>query len=268
MRLGMGRQEAQRGHAAFLARRKAPAHDGLLARLVREGAEAEAGRIAPQVDRPAGQHAREVRHVRLGVSGGGADRVQFEAFPRQVLVQPALAALAGRAVRSRRGDVVEIQQHRGMAHDREQHVGEAPGDMRADRLLDERPHQRRALASAQRNREVVGPEPDQPLAERRRRGERIAQLRRRILAEHRPSRATGRRRPVLPVLAQRRQSGGRGRGICQPQGIRAAELRPRPGARIGGERLAATAAQAEPHERMGDVRCPWRQPTRYACVAQ
>ena len=68
-----------------------------------------------------------------------------------------------------RADVVEIEQHRRVAHHRQQHVGEAAGDMRADRLLDEGARQRGALAAAQRDREVVGPEPDQPFAERRRR---------------------------------------------------------------------------------------------------
>ena len=204
----MGRQEMQRRDAAFLAWRKAPAHDDLLARLVRERAEAEAGRIGPQVDRPAGQHPGEVGHVGLGVAGGGADGVQFEALARQVLVQPALAALTGRAVRADRAGVVQIQQHRGMAHHRQQHVGEPTGDMRADRFLDEGAGHSRALATAQRDREVIGPEPDQSFAERRLGRQRVGQLRRRVLAEQGPAARLTRRtdgfagpraaRPVRP----------------------------------------------------------------------
>jgi hypothetical protein len=62
-----------------------------------------------------------------------------------------------------------------VVHDREQHVGEVPGDVRADRLLDESTGHRRAYGPVQRDHEMVGPEPHQPLAEWRRRGERIAQ---------------------------------------------------------------------------------------------
>ncbi len=185
MRRVMAGEELQRGDAAFLARREMPSHDGLFARFVGERAEAEARRIVAQVDRPAGQHLGEAGHVRLGVAGRRTDGVQFHAFAGEVLVQPAMAALAGRTVRSNRANVVQIHQHRRMAHDRQQHVGEAPGHMRADRLLNEGAGDRCALAATQRDGEMVGPEPHQPLAEWRRGDQRIGQFRGRILAEHR-----------------------------------------------------------------------------------
>ena len=114
-------EEMQHRDAAGFAGREAVAHDDLFARLMREGAEAEPGRVGAQVDRPAGQHLGEVGNVGLGVAGGGADGVQFHAFAGEVLVQAAMAALAGGAVGADRLGVVQVDQHGGVVHHRHQH---------------------------------------------------------------------------------------------------------------------------------------------------
>ena len=90
------------------------------------------------IDQPVSTRAK-LGHVGLGVAGSRADRVQFQAFARQVLVQPALAALPGLAVRPDRAGVVEVEQHRGVAHRPPAACRRSGRDMRADRLLDECP---------------------------------------------------------------------------------------------------------------------------------
>ncbi len=56
-----------------------------------------------------------------------------------------MGALAERAVGTEGGGVVQVEQHGRMAHDRQHHVAEAAGDMRADRFLDEGGRDRGAL---------------------------------------------------------------------------------------------------------------------------
>ncbi len=77
--------------------------------------------------------------------------------------------------------------------------------------------QRRTLAATQRDRAVVGPEPDQSFTKGLLSGQRVCQLLRRVLPERRPAARPARRRTVLPILAQRGQSGGRRRRIWQPR---------------------------------------------------
>jgi len=178
-------QEVQCRHAAGLIGREGPPHQHRRAGLVRRAAEQEAGRFGAQVHRPAGQDAGEIGHIGLSVAGGRADGVQFHAFARQVLVQAAVAALAGHAVRPDRPGILQIQQHRRMAHHGQQHRLEPLGDVGADRLFDERADQRGAAALADRDGEVVGPEPHQPLTERCRCGEGVVELRLRVGVEHR-----------------------------------------------------------------------------------
>ena len=152
---------------------KAAAHDRLRAGLVRQRAEAEARRVGAQVDRPAGQDLGEAGDVGLGVAGGRADGVQFQAFARQVLVQPAMAALSGRGCPARRTrrcrDSISIAGWRmtasSMSSKRPVTCGRIASSTKAQATAGD--------AAADRDGEMVGPEPDQPLAERRRRGERI-----------------------------------------------------------------------------------------------
>jgi hypothetical protein len=103
------RQEAQGRDTARLRSRKALLHHDLFARFMRCGAEAEAWRVLPQFDRPAGQHLGESGDVGLGVAGQRADGVQLHALAGQILIQAAVAALAGGTVRTDRSGVVQIQ---------------------------------------------------------------------------------------------------------------------------------------------------------------
>ena len=130
------------------------------------GRNIEPQRLVVEFDRPAGQDAGERRDVRLGVPGGGTDRVQFHALAREVLIQAAVRVQSGDAVRPDRAGVVEVHQHRRVPHDRQQHVRERPRHVRPDRLRHERACEPGALAAPCRDGKMVGPEPDQPLPER------------------------------------------------------------------------------------------------------
>ena len=103
-----------------------------------------------QVDRPAGQDLGELGDVGLGVAGGGADacaapgtRAPGSRSARLCRRSPA------RAVGPDRLGVVEIDQHRRVAHHRQQHVVEAAGHVRADRLAHEGAGHRRACRPAE-----------------------------------------------------------------------------------------------------------------------
>ena len=116
-------------------------------------------------DGPAGDHLGEIGDVGLRVAGAHAERMQFEDLAREIFVEALAAPHAGKRVGADRARIVEIEQHRRMRLDREQHVGELPEHMRADRLAligaADRP--RRPLVGG--NAEMVRPEPDQPLGE-------------------------------------------------------------------------------------------------------
>ena len=134
-----------------------------------------------RADGPAGEHARELGDVRLRVAAVHAQRMQLQDLAREILVQvpgcrkrraparaqpPRLPALAHREV------VVEVEDHRRVTGRGQQHVGEVPAYVRpyglAFEAADERKHQR----LFRRHREMVRPEPDQALPERRRRRSR------------------------------------------------------------------------------------------------
>ena len=99
-------------------------------------------------------------------------------------LRPRLPSQSGAAVGTDRGLVIEIYQHRRVPHHRQQHVGEAAGDVWPDRLADERADHRRDLAASQADGEMVGPEPHQPLAKRGVGGEPIVDHRGEIVLEH------------------------------------------------------------------------------------
>src|SRR5882672_11263075 len=143
-------------------------------RLVDLRHEAEAagiGVVEPR-DRPAGQDAGKRLDVLLGIAAIDAERVQLEDLASEILVEPLVAALAERRARPDRLDVVEIEAHRRMARDGEQHIGEASGDVRADRLALESADEAAYHRPQRRDGEVVAPEEDQTLAQRRRAGDR------------------------------------------------------------------------------------------------
>ncbi len=95
---------------------------------------------AEPAHRPAGQRPGELGDVGLRVAGADAERMQLEDFAREVLVEAALLAaargdeLAGARIRADRLRLVEVDEHRRMLLDRDQHVGEFAQHMRADRL--------------------------------------------------------------------------------------------------------------------------------------
>jgi hypothetical protein len=240
VRRGVPGEPGQRLDAALLTGGEAAAHQRLRAGLVAVGAEQEAGRIGVQVDRPTRQDVREPGHVGLGVAGRGADGVQFQALARQVLVQAAMLALAGAAVGADRLGVVEVEQHRGVAHHRQQHVAEAAGGVRADRLAHEGADHGRAFAAAQADGEVVGPEPHQPLAKRRGGGQHGVERGRGVGAEDiadRGRRARAGRAGVAPPRANRRQPLGGAVAGGGEAGVGTVELRRQPGGRVGRHRL-------------------------------
>ncbi len=114
-------------------------------------------------DGPAGQHLGEAGHVGLVIDRAHAERMQLEDLTREVLVEPGAADQAGDRLRADRAGVVEIEQHRRMALDRLQHVGEAAEHLRADGLALE--PARHALGHVGGDAEVVRPEPHQPFDE-------------------------------------------------------------------------------------------------------
>ncbi len=238
----------QCGIAAILAFRKLLAHQKLCPGLVGDRAEAEARRISPQVDRPAGQQLGEIGDIRLSVASGRTDRVQFQAFACQVLVEAAMAALARRAVWPNRPGIVEIHQHRRMAHDGEQHVLEPPGDVRADRLLDEGASSRRHT-TPDRDGEVIGPEPHQPLTEGPRRGQRILQSGRGLGVVQSAARAARRVAASQPDPARSAASpraGARPR-LADPW-VWVRQLAAQPLGRIARHTFPTTATQPEAHK--------------------
>jgi hypothetical protein len=131
--------------------------------------EAEAREAAVHVlaaDRPAGDRLRERRDIGLRVSAIHAERVQFEDFTREVLVDIQLAITTTTArrelrcarVRTDRRVVVEVQQHRGMLFDGQQQVDELSRDVRANRLALHGARQAKHRDLVDRYREVIGPE--------------------------------------------------------------------------------------------------------------
>ena len=120
----------------------------------------------PAGEGPAGDDARERRHVVLRVAAADAERMQLHDLAREIFVEPALAVLSGAEVRAERLLVVEKEQHRRMLLDRLQHVAEAAEHMRPDRLALERAAEPGNRAALDRDGEMVGPEDNKPLGER------------------------------------------------------------------------------------------------------
>jgi hypothetical protein len=125
-----------------------------------------------------------------------------------------------------------------------------------------------ALAATQRDGEMVGPEPHQPLAEWRRGDQRIGQFRGRILAEHRAAARLAWRRLVPAVFTQRRKAGCGGGLLGESRRVRTVQLSAQPGARIGGKRLGGAAPETEARESVGDRQVHDAETRREPCVLQ
>ncbi|MGB6445963.1 MAG: hypothetical protein WBF47_12405 [Xanthobacteraceae bacterium] len=116
------------------------------------------GRVDP---RPSGQHIGKARHIGLRIAAANSQCVEFERLARQIFVEALVAVDAGNRIRAHRLNIVEIEQHRRMAFDRKQQVGEAAKHMRADRLTFEGAGHADDLVGG--DAKVVRPEPHQPL---------------------------------------------------------------------------------------------------------
>ena len=162
-----------------------PPHDRARAGLMHRGAKHEVAGLhavhspaaAEPGDAPAGKRPRELGDVGLRVARANAQRMQLHDLAREVLVEPGLArrvpllgAQGQHAVRSDRLGLIEIELHRGVAFDRQQHVIEPPEHMGPDRLGLEGARKGQYDGLVRRDREMVGPEMHQPLDKRRRRG--------------------------------------------------------------------------------------------------
>ena len=119
--------------------------------------------LARRNDRPAGDDLGEIRHVRLRVDRAHTKRMQFEDFPREVFVEAFVLIAPGDRVRTDRACIVEIDEHRRVALDRDEHFGKAAEHVRTDRLALVRAAQRPHRPLVGRDAEMVGPEPHQPL---------------------------------------------------------------------------------------------------------
>lgn len=75
-------QMTEGGDPAFLSGREALAHHRVFAGLVHVGLIEKTGVVTPEAQRPAGKDTGERGDIGLGVAGGRADRMQFEAFAR------------------------------------------------------------------------------------------------------------------------------------------------------------------------------------------
>ena len=199
------------------------------ARLVRAGVEGEGAGLAEHArrpdDRPSRENAGESGDVGLAVAAADADRVQLQDFAAQVLVEAAVRALAGSRVRADGARVVEEVQHRRMTLGGQQHVGEPPEHVRADRLALERAGGDSAEAALRRaDAEMVGPEGDEPLGESGAGFDRTMDPRQRLAAEDRLLRV-----PRLHLLADAGFLGHRRcrAGACLSRGLLGWRLRSR-----------------------------------------
>ena len=91
--------------------------------------------------------------------------MQLEDLAGEIFVEAALLPQAGGRVGTDRARIVEIDQHRRMGFDRQQHVAEAPEHMRADGFALVGAADLAHIALVRRNAEMVRPEPDQPFDE-------------------------------------------------------------------------------------------------------
>ena len=182
-----------------------------------------------------------------------AECVQFEAFAREVLVEAAMLLGADGTVGAYRPVVIEVVEHGRVPHDRFQQIHEASGDMRPDGFLDigaiqaERPR-----PAARRNGEVVGPEPDQTLPERKRGGGGMAQRGCHFPGEETCEahfrRLTGIDGLLISPVDENRVEHGRAAG--GQQRICCVQLPLQPSPRVGRQGLGANPAKAEAPQRV------------------
>ena len=247
----MVRQERQGSDSAGFAGRERTVQHGLHAGFPGERAVAKAGRVGLQVDGPAGQDIGERSDIGLRVAGQRADGVQFQALAGQIFVQAAMGLQANAAVGTDGSGIVQIQQHRGVAHRGQQHVTEAAGDVRADGFFHEGGGDRGAGCAPGRDGEVVGPKPDQPFAERGGGDDRVCQLAVCLGPEQSARSGFARRWLGHAIFTQGGETGGGGRGIVEAGWIRLLYLVQQPCGGIGRQRFPAPPAQAKPDESHG-----------------
>ena len=113
---------------------------------------------------------------------------------------------------------------------------------------------------------MVGPEPDQALAERRRGGDGVGQLRGGLGLEQRGGTRLAGRRFCRTVFTQRREACRRGRRVVEAGWIRLVKLLAQPGRGIGWQRFGAAAAEPETHESLSGASVHAGDFTRLACV--
>ena len=134
--------------------------------------------------------------------------------------------------------------------------------MRADGLAQEGEDHRGGLAAAEADGKMVGPEPDQPLAERRVGGQQPLDRGLAFPAYqiahagwlHAVAVVLGRLEAFLVVLAQRHQPVSRAGARRGQRRVGSFELTGEPVSRVGGRRLLAPPAQAKTDQRLGGSR--------------
>src|SRR4029077_16357954 len=167
---GMSREAEERGLALVetgidIGR----AEKALIARLMRVGEEDEGPRRAEAALGPDHGPARDDPgkrgHVILRIAAIHTERVELENLARQILVETTLAVLAGHGIRPEGLLIVEEEEHGGMRLDSQQHVGEAPEDMRSDRFALEGTGDDAHMGPLRRrDGEMVRPEHGEPLS--------------------------------------------------------------------------------------------------------
>lgn len=83
---------------------------------------------------PSRQDIGKARDVGLAIAAANPERVQLECFTRQIFVEAFVAIDTGDRIRAHRLHIVEIEQHRGVAFDRLQKVGEPAEHVRPNGL--------------------------------------------------------------------------------------------------------------------------------------
>ena len=132
-------------------------------------------------DGPAGEDQRQLLHVALVVATIDAEGMQFEQLAGVVLIEAAAVVPPGAGVWPDRADLIEVDQHRRVTRAGLHHILEAAKDVRADGLTlvgTSRQGDDRLAGGA--DREVVRPEPDQPLGKGGIGGHGVTQCRARL----------------------------------------------------------------------------------------
>jgi len=84
--------------------------------------------------RPAGEDIGEARDVALRIAAADTERVQLENFAGEIFVDTLVGVDTRNRVDAHGSGIVEVVEHRRMGFDGDQHVGETPEHMGADRL--------------------------------------------------------------------------------------------------------------------------------------